>query len=608
MEPKKLFEYIFYQQENHPLQKSIGRKDGDGWMFYSTQELIDRAFYLAAGLLEIGIKPGDKVSMVAYKNRPEWIVVDLATQMIGVINVPLYPTISSGEYVYILNDAEVTAAFVGDLDLYDKVIAAQKEVPSLKHIYTFDKKEGRPFWEDIYKEGDRSAIENMSRLVDPDDLATIIYTSGTTGKPKGVMLTHTNIVSVVNETFELLPVDEGKQVLSFLPFCHIFERAVIYGYMRGSAIVYCTGTDNLGGPGGDLINIKPYFFTTVPRLLEKVYEKIYNKGLELTGTKKKLFFWALGLTNDYEIGKKFSGLKGIQWKIADKLIFSKWRDSLGGNIQGIVTGAAPCPPKMARVFSAAGIPIREGYGLTETSPTLTVNTFEDDGAMIGTVGPTIPCVELLIDDSDGDYREGEGEILAYGPNVMIGYYNKPEETAAVFKEIDGKKWFRTGDVGKFVSGPSGNQFLKITDRKKELLKTSGGKYVAPAPIENKFKEDFLVEQIMVVGDKRKFVSAIIVPAIEPLKEWCKENGVPWTTISDAIKDEKVLQRFQECCDNFNPEFSHIEQIKKFTLTDKVWEPVKDDGTQAELTPTMKLKRRVILEKHQDEIEKIYKGK
>ncbi len=605
MEPTRLFDYVFNQKENYPLEKSIGRKKEKEWIFYSTQEIIDRAYQLAFGLIELGLKPGDKISMVAYKNRPEWIVTDLASQMTGIVNVPLYPTISAAEYVYILNDAGVKAAFVGTDDLYDKVAEAQKDVPSLQNIFTFDKQKDRPFWEDLYKEGDRKVIDHMSSLVDKDDLATIIYTSGTTGKPKGVMLTHYNVVSVIEDTFKYLPVDAGKQVLSFLPFCHIFERAVIYCYIKAGAIVYCTGTDNLGGPEGDLATVKPYFFSTVPRLLEKVYEKIYNKGLELTGLKKKLFFWALSLTDGYEHEQPPKGMRAMKMKIADKLIFSKWRQALGGNVIGIVTGAAPCPPKMARVFSAAGIPIMEGYGLTETSPTLTVNRFNGEGSLIGSVGPTIECVELMIDPSEGEYREGEGEILAYGPNVMQGYYNKPKETAAVFKDIDGKRWFKTGDVGKFVKGPHGYDYLKITDRKKELLKTSGGKYVAPAPIEGKFKEDFLIEQIMVIGDKQKFVSAIIVPAEEALKDWCEENDITWTHLSEMIKNEKVIARYQECCEKFNPGFSHIEQIKKFVLTDKKWDALKSDGTKAELTPTMKLKRRVILEKHQKEIDGIY---
>ena len=313
-----------------------------------------------------------------------------------------------------------------------------------------------------------------------------------------------------------MPIDSGDKVLSFLPLCHVFERSASYAYQFRAVTINYTGTDNLGGEKGDLQTLKPHYFNTVPRLLEKVYEKIYNKGLSLTGTKKKLFFWALSLTDDYAYDKKYGGLAAIKRNIADKLIFSKWREALGGNIKGILTGAAPCPISMARIFSAAGIPIREGYGLTETSPGLTVNGYKKGMAMLGTVGPALENVDLYIDTSDGDYKEGEGEILAAGPNVMMGYYNQKQKTEEVFKEIDGKRWFRTGDIGKFIKSGD-NQFLKITDRKKELLKTSGGKYVAPAPIENALKEDFLIEQVMVVGDKRKFVSAIIIPSKEALQ-------------------------------------------------------------------------------------------
>ena len=387
--------------------------------------------------------------------------------------------------------------------------------------------------------------------------------------------------------------------------CHIFERTVSYSYMAKSAKVYFTGTDNLGGPSGDLQAVKPYFFTTVPRLLEKVYEKIYNTGLTLTGFKKKLFFWALSLTDDYNYDKKYTGLAGIKQSIADKLIYSKWRAALGGNVNGIVTGAAPCPVKIMRVFSAAGIPIREGYGLTETSPSLTVNSYEPGAAMMGTVGRPIEGVDILIDRSEGEYRDGEGEILAFGPNIMQGYYNKPAKNAEVFKDIDGKVWFKTGDVGKMVKGPEGHNFLKITDRKKELLKTSGGKYVAPAPIENKFKEDFLIEHMMVVGEKRKFVSAVLVPSAEALQDWCKQNGVPFNSLAEVCKNEKVIARYQEIVNEFNPLFSHIEQIKKFTLLPTTWDAVKEDGSKPELTPTMKLKRRVVREKFEKEIDAMY---
>ncbi len=604
MKIRPLFEYIYIQNERHALDDCMARRENGKWKTFSTQEIIDTAEKVGAGLLELGLKPGDKVGMVSYKNRPEWMMVDLGAMQAGIVDVPLYPTISAKDYEYILNDADVQYVFVGDGDLYDKVAQAQKNVPSLKGIFTLDKQEGRPFWEEMWNTDRIEELKNVAKGIDVDSLATLIYTSGTTGNPKGVMLTHRNISHIVSTTEDLLPVTPGEKVLSFLPLCHVFERAVSYAYINKSAKIYFTGTDNLGGEGGDLQEVKPAFFTTVPRLLEKVYEKIYNKGLDLEGAKRKLFFWALSLTDDYEYEKKFSGLSSIQRSIADKLIFSKWRDALGGNVKGIVTGAAPCPHKILRVFSAAGIPVREGYGLTETSPSLTVNTFEKHGAKIGTVGKPIEGVDIHIDQSEGEYREGEGEILAAGPNIMQGYYNKPDKTAAVFKEIDGKRWFMTGDIGKMVT-ENGHSYLKITDRKKELLKTSGGKYVAPAPIESKFKEDFLVEQMMVIGDKQKFVSALIVPAPEALKDWCENNDVAWTNLGDAVNNPKVIARYQQICDECNPEFSKIEKIKKFKLLNTTWDPVKEDGSVGELTPTLKLKRRVIREKFANEIASIY---
>ena len=600
----RLFEYIERQKEKFPQEKAFGRKEGAGWKFYSTSDLIDQAHKLASGLVSLGLKKGDKVSMVAYKNRPEWYIVDLATQYLGIVNVPLYPTISANEYVYILNDSGVKACFVGAEDLWDKVQAAKKELPNLQHVYTFDKAEGKPFYEDLMTDTNSAFVKESKDTIKNTDLATIIYTSGTTGNPKGVMLTHKNISHVVDTTLESFPLSPGKRVLSFLPFCHIFERACIYGYSDTGVSVYCTGTDNLGGDDGDLKSVGPVFFTTVPRLLEKVYEKIYNKGLALTGVKKKLFFWALSLADEHEHGKTFSGMAGMKRKIADKLIFSKWREALGGNIKGIVTGAAPCPTKIIKVFSTAGISVLEGYGLTETSPTLSVNRF-DGFAKVGSVGPIIDGVELIIDDSDAAYGEGEGEIIVHGPNIMQGYYNKPEATAAVFKEINGKKWFKTGDIGKLVDGPNNKQYLKITDRKKELLKTSGGKYVAPAPIESKLKEDFLIEQVMVVGDGKKFVSALIVPAEEALKDWCSCNDVEWTNLEEVCNNEKVVECYQKCITDVNPNFSHVEQVKKFKVLPTTWEAIRPNGEATELTPTMKLKRRVIREKYSKDIDGIY---
>jgi long-chain acyl-CoA synthetase len=605
MQATRLFDYINHQFDNGPLEKFVGSRTEQGWHFYSTSQVIEMSRKLASGLLDLGISPGDKIGLVVYKNRPEWVIADLAIQYIGAIGVPMYPTISSREYEYIMNEAEVKICFVGIGDLYDKVSTAQSKVEYLKEIICFDKQGGRPYWLDFMNDNNLEKVESISQTVKSDDLATIIYTSGTTGNPKGVMLTHKNIVSVVDSCCDLLPVKKGDKVLSFLPLCHIFERAVLYVYTEIGTEIYFTGTDNLGGETGDLANVKPHFFTTVPRLLEKVYEKIYNKGLALTGVKKKLFFWALSLTDDFEHGKKYTGLEAIKRKLADKLIFSKWRAALGGNVQSIATGAAACPAKIARVFSAAGITITEGYGLTETSPVLTLNHYFGGSNKIGTVGVPLDMCDIIIDSSDGDYNQGEGEIIAAGPNIMIGYYKQPEQTAAVFKEVNGKTYFRTGDIGTFVSGPNGKQYLKITDRKKELLKTSGGKYVAPAPIESLLKEDFLIEQAMVVGDQRKFVSALIVPSPDALKSWCDDHHVPWTSLNDIIHNETVLSRYQHAIDKINVNFSHIEQIKKFTLIPTSWEATRNDGTEAELTPTMKLKRRVILSKFSEEIDKLY---
>lgn len=607
-QPTRLFDFIQYQMEHRPQAQAYGGRTAEGnWAYLSTEEAITQANKVSRGLLKLGVKPGDKIATAVYQNRPEWVVMDLGIQQIGAINVPVYPTISPSEYEYIFNDSEVKYAFVGKDDLYDKVEKAQANTPSLQKIFTLDRQEGRPFWEDIFEDDGQEEVEALKANVSPKDLATIIYTSGTTGEPKGVMLSHHNIVSNVTDVMAIFPISSGYKVLSFLPLCHIFERAALYAYTYLGVSITFTGTDNLGGDEGDLKAVKPHFFTTVPRLLEKVYEKIYNKGLDLTGVKKSLFFWALSLTEDYDYDKQYGGLAAFKRSIADKLIFSKWREALGGNVMGIITGAAPCPAKMAKVFSAAGIPIREGYGLTETSPGLAIGRFTAGGAKIGTIGPALKSVSLRLDSDEGFYTEGEGEILAKGPNVMLGYYNKPEATAEVFKDIDGERWFRTGDVGRFVKGPSGEQFLQITDRKKELLKTSGGKYVAPAPIENKLKEDFLIEQVMVVGEQRKFVSALILPAEDALRDWCTRHDVAWTSMAEAIEHPKVLEKYQSIIDGYNPQFSKIEQIKKFRLLATSWEPARKDGTAAELTPTMKLKRRVIRDKYREQIENIYEG-
>jgi long-chain acyl-CoA synthetase len=550
MEVKRLFDVLHYQKENYPQQVAMATiKDGNWWKI-STDELINLSNNMSLGLLKLGIQKGDKVAVVTTANRTEWNICDQGIGQIGAINVPLYPTISEKDYEYILNHAEAKICIVSDAKLYEKVKNLVASVPSLQEVYTFDQIEGAKNYDEIIKlgeGGDIAQVKAISDTIDSNALATLIYTSGTTGTPKGVMLSHNNIVSNVLTVRAELPLEAGQTALSFLPLCHIFERMVIYTYLHAGANVYYSDIDTLKEKLG---TVRPHFFTTVPRLLEKVYEGIVNKGLALTGIKKKLFFWALELADKYDYDQKPS----FAFKIADKLIFSKWREGLGGRILGIVTGSAACPLKMARVFSAAGIPIREGYGLTETSPVLTFNRFVEGGAMLGTVGMPIKDVEIKIAE--------DGEILAKGPNIMQGYYKEPEKTREVLTE-DG--WFSTGDVGTFVTNNAGNKFLKITDRKKELLKTSGGKYVAPAPIESKCRENFFIEQIMVVGESKKFVSAVIVPAFPVLEQWAAENGITFTYRSDLVANPKVLAKYQGIIDEINPNFSHIEQIKEVQI-------------------------------------------
>ena len=585
MEVKRLFDTIYYQQENFPQEVCFTSiREGD-WKSYSTEDIISLGYKLSRGLLKLGIEPGDKIAIITKENRPEWNIFDLAIGQIGGVNVPIYPTISPGEYEYIFKDAGIKLCIVESEELYKKVKLIWNNVPSLHSVYSFDKVNGCDDWNKIIELGEDgfdTDVKVISDRIQPDDLATLIYTSGTTGLPKGVMLSHNNVVSNVKEVSKHTPSKPGDKALSFLPLCHIFERMFTYCYLIRGASVYYSTVDTLAAK---LPVVKPHFFTTVPRLLEKVYEKVVSGGMEKTGISKKIFLWALNLAGEYEYDQK----PGIQMQIADKLVYSKIREKLGGNVKFIVTGSAPCPLNIARFFSAAGIPIREGYGLTETSPVLTFNRFEAGEALLGTVGVPIDGVELKL--------AKDGEILAKGPNILMGYYNKPEQTSEVMSD-DG--WFHTGDIGKFITGNTGTKFLKITDRKKELLKTSGGKYVAPAPIENKFKESFFVEQMMVVGESKKFVSALIVPAFETLRNWAKEEGIEFSSNDDLIVNEKVIKKFRAITDEYNPNFSKIEQIKKFKLLAEEW-----TDTSGELTPTMKIKRKVIRERYKKEIDEIY---
>jgi long-chain acyl-CoA synthetase len=606
MTDKRIFEYLCEQGAQHPQDKAFGSKVGNSWVYYTTSDMIRMGNRLSAGLLQAGLKPGDKVATVVHQTTPEWVILDFAMLQIGVLNIPMYPTISAREYAYILNESGAVFAVVGDADLYDKVSSAQSGAPALREIFTMFDHPGARRWEALLspEDPDLTEVERIKAGIRPDDLATIIYTSGTTGNPKGVMLTHRNIVFNVEAMRALIPMEPGDSCLSFLPVSHVFERAVVYAYTAYGASVTFTGTDNLGGETGDLQTIRPYFFTTVPRLLEKVYERIHNKGMELKGLKRWLFFGSMQLTDTWAFDQRPAGWKALEWLVADKLIFSKWRAALGGRIKGIITGASPCSVRIMRTFNAAGIPVREGYGLTEVAPAISFSRFEPHGALLGTVGLVLEGIDIRI-EPDADSRPGEGEILVKTPGMMQGYYQQPEKTAEMIRDINGEKWLATGDVGMLQPGFDGRAFLKITDRKKELLKTSGGKYVAPSPIESVLKEHALVDQAMVVGEGLKFVSALIIPSVEGLKDWCSRHGLAFTSLAEMIQNPSVIQRYQMLVDRVNPLFGQFEQVKKFTLLATPWEPVKADGSESELTPTLKLKRRVIMRKFEREVAAMY---
>ena len=591
-EPKRLFDCLAWHLERKPLEVMLAGKESGQWKKYRTKEVADIVNNLSAGLLSLGISSNDmtvagrdKVAILC-KNRPEWLMLDLAVQQIGAILVPIYPTINVNELEFVLNDAQVKIAFVNDEDLFLKVLSLKSRVASLKEIYTFEHAPNARHWKEVTDKATPALIEQIKPIadkIDYEDLATIIYTSGTTGTPKGVMLSHRNILSNVMSSFNCFPPGGNLKALSFLPLNHIFEKMISYVYLfKGTSIYYAESLETIGD---NLKEVKPDMFTTVPRLLEKVYDKIMLKGSELTGIKKKLFFWAHSLAEKFEINTNQGLLYNMQLKLADKLIFSKWREALGNNIKCIVTGSAACQIRLIRIFTAARIIIMEGYGLTETSPVISVNRYDVKGRKFGTVGQLIDGVEVKIAE--------DGEILCKGPNVMMGYYKRPDLTSEAMK--DG--WFLTGDIGVMTD----NKFLKITDRKKELFKTSGGKYVAPTPIESKLKESIYVEQVMVVGSERKYVGSLIVPSIPNLQEWARHNGITETDNETLILNPMVIAMYKELVESFNKFFNHVEQIKRFELLPYEW--TVDGG---ELTPTLKLKRKVIMEKYRDAIERIYR--
>lgn len=586
LENARLFDIIAHQIEHSPQETSLAYKKNGHWISLSSQEVSDQAHLLSAGLLQKGFVPGDRIAIVSSTNRPEWNIIDLGVLQIGCIDVPIYPTITEKEYEFVLNDSGCRLAFVSDNALYSKLTSIQSSCPNLEAVYMMDEETGIPHWKGLMTDDIPAAYERVKPYkdkVDNESLATLIYTSGTTGVPKGVMLSHKNIVSNVLGSALRLPIETGAKALSFLPLCHIFERMLIYLYaLKGVQIFYAESLDTIGD---NMKEVKPQIFSAVPRLLEKVYGKIMAKGDDLTGIKRVLFFWAVKLAKNYEYYGKNGALYELKLKIARKLIFSKWKEALGGEVQLAASGSAALSPQLARIFTAAGIPVMEGYGLTETSPVISVNEIENDGFRFGTTGRPIDKVEVKIAE--------DGEILARGPNIMMGYYKRPEITAEV---IDSEGWFHTGDIGELEEG----QYLKITDRKKEIFKTSGGKYIAPQIMENVFKQNKYIEQIIVLGENKKHPSALIVPNFENLKDYCAEGNMSFKSIKDTLADERINSLYHREIEKCNAEFNRWEKVKKFELIDREF---SIDG--GELTPTMKLKRKAIFEKYKDLIEALY---
>ncbi len=587
MQITRVFDLLEYQAQNFPKKDALACKEYGGWVHYSTQDFIDTTNQLATALLELGVQKGDKIAIIS-NNRPEWNFVDLAIQKIGAVSVPMYPTITAEDYRYILDHSESKLIFAGNQEIYEKLLKAIEgsKILSPEKIFTFDQLPQAQHWRTLLKKAKTDRLDELEKIkasIQPNDLFTIIYTSGTTGKPKGVMLSHKNVVSNVKSAISSLVLTYEHKALSFLPLCHIFERTVTCAYIyKGISIYYAESMDTIGD---NLKEVQPHVFTAVPRILEKVYEKILAKAKTLSPLAQKLFYWALELAEQYDTQENKGLLYNVQLSIANNLVFDKWREALGGNVKYIICGSAALNPKLTRIFWGACIPVLEGYGMTETSPVITAGSPTKQDYVIGTVGKVIEGVQVKIAE--------DGEILVKGDNVMIGYYKDPEHTAETFTE-DG--WLKTGDIGQWIQG----KYLKITDRKKEIFKTSGGKYIAPQPIENNLKLSLYIEQAMVIGENQKFPAVLISPFEEALKNWCLEQGLPYENLAQAIDLAEVQMLYQQEIDKVNEGLAQYEKIKKFVLLPTTW---SIEG--GELTPTLKLKRKNILQKYESYINEIY---
>ena len=584
--PTRLFDILENQVKILPVKRALNTKYNGKWLSTTSEEFLEQSNQISRGLLQLGLRKGDKVAIISSNNRTEWCIVDIGVLQIGGIDVPIYPTITAEDYAYIINHSESKFCFVSDQEVFDKIKSIRKDCPNLKEVYSFDEIKGCKHWTEVLNLGKDAAHQTkviaIKESVQPHDLATIIYTSGTTGTPKGVMLSHDNIVTNVFAAQKRLPLEHGKAVaLSFLPLCHIYERMLMYLYQITSTEVHFA--ESLETIGENLNEVNPDVMTAVPRLLEKLYDKIYGKGQMLTGFKKKLFNWAVDVGLAYEPYKKNGLVYSLKLSIARALIFKKWKAALGGNLKLIASGSAALQPRLARVFTAAGLTVVEGYGLTETSPVISVNDMRDGKFRIGSVGKVVEHVQVKIAE--------DGEILCKGPNVMMGYYKNQELTNEVIKN----GYFHTGDIGHLDK----DGFLKITDRKKEMFKTSGGKYVAPQVIENVIKQSTLIDQVMVVGENQKFPSALIQLNFEAVNEWMGNDENPKST-KQLIKDQKVYDQIKSDVESANANFAQWEKVKEFKLTDDIWSI--DSG---HLTPTMKLKRKIIAEKYKALIEEIY---